>query len=92
LFKIGRLNIRGKSKDWYKKLATIPTDWLSMKATMLLKYGMVDKEDIKVKLDQIKQEPKQRVEAYHDMMEKLFIKGKLEDIKQRKRFLSKLRP
>lgn len=59
---------------------------------MLLKYGMVDKEDIKVKLDQIKQEPKQRVEAYHDMMEKLFIKGKLEDIKQRKRFLSKLRP
>lgn len=47
---------------------------------MLLKYCMVDKEDIKAKLDQIKQKPKQKVEAYHDRMEKQFIMGKLEDI------------
>ncbi len=92
LFKIGRFNLQGKSKDWYKKLATVPTDWPSMKVAMLLKYGMVDKEYIQVKLDQIKQEPKQKVEAYHDKMEKLFIKGKLEDTKQRKRLFSKLQP
>jgi hypothetical protein len=29
-----------------------------MKATMMLKYGIVDKEEIKAKLDRIKQEPK----------------------------------
>jgi hypothetical protein len=32
-----------------------------MKATMLLKYGTVDKEKMRAKLDSIKQEPKQRV-------------------------------
>jgi hypothetical protein len=31
LFKIGMLNLGGKSKDWYKKLATIPTNWPAMK-------------------------------------------------------------
>ncbi len=61
-------------------MAIVPTNWPSMKVAMLLKYDMVDKEDIKAKLDQMKQKPKQKVEAYHDKMEKLFIKGKLEDI------------
>jgi hypothetical protein len=32
-----------------------------MKATMLLKYGTIDKEEVKAKLDLIKQEPKQWV-------------------------------
>jgi len=35
-----------------------------MKIAMLLKYGIVDKEEVRAKLDQIKQEPKQKVQAY----------------------------
>jgi hypothetical protein len=46
---------------------------------MLLKYGTIDKEEIRAKLDCIKQEPKQRVHAYYDRMEKLFTRGKLDD-------------
>ncbi len=57
---------------------------------MLLKYGIMDKEEIQAKLDQIKQEPKQWVQIYHDIMEKSFTRGKLEDVEQRRRFLSKL--
>ncbi len=64
-------------------MATIVViDW----QTMLLKYGTMDKEDIKAKLDVIKQEPKQQVQGYYDIMEKLFTRGKLEDAKYRKRF------
>jgi hypothetical protein len=32
-----------------------------MKAAMLLKYGIIDKEEVKTKLDLIKQELKQKV-------------------------------
>jgi hypothetical protein len=63
LFKIGRLNLKGKFKEWFKELMAVPIDWQTMKATMLLKYGTIDKEEIKAKLDLIKQEPKQRVHA-----------------------------
>jgi hypothetical protein len=31
LFKIGRLNLRNKSKEWFKKLAIAPTNWWIMK-------------------------------------------------------------
>jgi hypothetical protein len=61
LFKIGRFNLKGKSKDWVKKLTTTPMDWQAMKVAMTLKYDIVNKEEIKAKLDFIKQEPKQRV-------------------------------
>jgi hypothetical protein len=63
-----------------------------MMVAMLLRYGTVDKEEIRVKLDKIKQEPKQRVQTYHDIMEKFFTRGKLEDVEQRRRFLSRLCP
>lgn len=43
-------------------------------------------------MDQIKQEPKQQVQAYHDKMEKLFTRGKMEDAEQRQQFLSRLHP
>jgi hypothetical protein len=36
--------------------------------TMLLKCGIVDKEEIRSKLDVIKKEPKQRVQASYDRM------------------------
>jgi hypothetical protein len=42
LFKIAKLNLKGKSKEWLKKLTIIPTDWQTMKGAMLLKYGIVD--------------------------------------------------
>jgi hypothetical protein len=83
--------MKGKSKEWLKKLMVVPTDWWTMKATMLLKYGTVDKEEVRAKLDLIKQELKQRVRAYYDKLEKLFTRGKLEDGEQRKRFLSRPR-
>jgi hypothetical protein len=58
LFKIGKVNLKGKSKELYKKLAIVPTDWPTMKVVMFLKYGTMDKEEVWAKLDQIKQEPK----------------------------------
>jgi hypothetical protein len=48
--------------------------------TMLLN-GTMDKEKICIKLDSFKQEPK------HDTMEKLFVRGKLEDVGQRRRLV-----
>jgi hypothetical protein len=61
LYKIGKLNMRSKYIEWFKKLVAPPTTWQDMKATMLLKYITVDKEKVKMKLDMIKQEPKERV-------------------------------
>ncbi len=86
LFKIGKLNLRGKSKELYKKLAIAPIDQPTMKVVMLLKYSTMDKEEVWAKLDQIKQELKQIVQAYHDRMEKLFTRGKLEDAEEREGF------
>ncbi len=50
----------------------------------------MDKEKIKIKLVLFKQEPKQWVQAYYDRMEKLFVRVKLEDVGQRRRFLFQL--
>jgi hypothetical protein len=88
LFKIDKLNLQGRSKDWYKKLATTLVDWSVMKVAMLLKYGTMDKEEIWAKLDQIKQEPKQSVHVYLNRMEKKFTKRKLEDVKVEGSYLS----
>jgi hypothetical protein len=74
--------LRGKTKEWFKKFVTTLADWPAMKVAMLLKCGIVDKEEVRAKLDQIKQEPKQKVQAYHNKMEKLFTRGKLEDAKK----------
>jgi ATP-dependent exoDNAse (exonuclease V) beta subunit len=92
LLKIGKLNLRGKTKEWFKKFVTTLADWPTMKVAMLLKYGIVDKEEVRAKLDQIKQEPKQKVQACHDRMEKIFTRGKLEDAKKKHKFLSRFRP
>ncbi len=59
-----------------------------MKVAMMLKYGIVDKEDIRGKPDFIKQEPKHKVQAYYDQMENLFARGKLKEVEQKKRFTS----
>jgi predicted component of viral defense system (DUF524 family) len=45
-----------------------------------------------MKLDAIKQEPKERVQKYFERLDKLFQRGRIPDAKQRRRFLARLRP
>ncbi len=56
------------------------------------KYGSVDADDIRVKLDAIKQEPKERVQRYFERLDMLFQRGRIPDTEQRRRFLARLRP
>ncbi len=56
------------------------------------KYGNVDVNDIQMKLDAIKQEPKERVQRYFEHLDKLFQRIRIPDAKQRRRFLARLRP
>jgi hypothetical protein len=56
------------------------------------KYGNVDADDIRMKLDAIKQEPKERVQKYYERLDKLFRKGRIPDVEQKTRFLARLRP
>jgi hypothetical protein len=44
------------------------------------KYGNVDVDDIRMKMDAIKQEPKERVQKYFERLDKLFRKGKIQYI------------
>jgi predicted component of viral defense system (DUF524 family) len=59
---------------------------------MVQKYGNVDVDDIRMKMDAIKQEPKERVQKYFERLNKLFRKGKIQDVEQKRRFLARLRP
>jgi hypothetical protein len=45
-----------------------------------------------MKLDAIKQEPKERVQKYFERLDKLFQRGQIQDAEQRRRFLARLRP
>jgi predicted aspartyl protease len=45
-----------------------------------------------MKMDAIEQEPRERVQKYFERLDKLFRKGKVQDVEQRRRFLAKLRP
>jgi hypothetical protein len=56
------------------------------------KYGDVDADDIRMKLDAIKQEPKERVQKYFEHLDKLFQRSRIPDVEQRRRFLARLRP
>jgi hypothetical protein len=56
------------------------------------KYEHVDADDIRMKLDAIKQEPKERVQKYFERLDKLFQKGRLQDAEQKRKFLARLRP
>ncbi len=58
LFKIAKLNLRGRAREWFQKLPPVPVDWLELRTLILHKYGHVDTDDIRMKLDVIKQEPK----------------------------------
>jgi hypothetical protein len=92
LFKIMKLNLRGRAKEWFKRLQPAPVDWAELRTLIVQKYGDVDVDDIRMKLDAIKQEPKERVQKYFEHLDKLFQWGKIQDAEQRKRFLARLRP
>jgi hypothetical protein len=57
LFKITKLNLKGRAKEWFKRLQPAPADWAELRTLIVQKYGDVDADDIKMKLDAIKQEP-----------------------------------
>jgi hypothetical protein len=59
---------------------------------MIQKYGNIDADDIRMKLDAIKQEPRERVQKYFERLDKVFRKGQIQDVEQRRRFLARLRP
>jgi hypothetical protein len=45
-----------------------------------------------MKMDAVKQEPKERVRKYFERLDRLFRKGQIPDVEQRRRFLARLRP
>jgi len=92
LFKIAKLNLRGRAKEWFKRLQAVPADWNEMRTLIVQKYGNVDVDDIRMKMDAVKQEPKERVQKYFERLDKLFQKGQIQDVEQRRRFLARLRP
>ncbi len=92
LFKITKLNLRGRAKEWFKRLQLAPANWPELRMLIVQKYGNVDADDIRMRFDAIKQEPKERVQKYFERLDKLFQKGGIPDAEQRRRFLGKLRP
>ncbi len=91
LFKIAKLNLRGRVKEWFRRLQPAPADWDNLRMLMIQKYGNVDTNDVRMKLDAIKQEPRERVQKYFERLDKLFRKGTIPDVEQKRRFLARLR-
>jgi hypothetical protein len=92
MFKIAKLNLRGRAREWLRRLQPAPANWTELRTLILQKYGNVDDDDIRVKLDAIKQEPRERVQRYFERLDRFFRKGKISDAEQKRRFLAKLRP
>jgi hypothetical protein len=54
LFEIAKLNMRGRAKEWFKRLQLAPLDWAKLRILIVQKYGDVDVDDIRMKFDAIK--------------------------------------
>jgi hypothetical protein len=54
LFEIAKLNLRGRAKEWFKRLQLAPLDWAKLRILIVQKYGDVDVDDIRMKFDAIK--------------------------------------
>ncbi len=80
LFKITKLNLRGWAKEWFKRLHPVPVNWNEMRTLIVQKYGNVDADDIRMKMDAVKQEPKERIQKYFERLDKLFRKGQIQDV------------
>lgn len=87
LCKIVKLNLRRKVRDWFKKLQLVFANWNEMKTNMRRKFGVVDLDELRVKMDSIEQEPMQQVHLYFDKLDKLFKRGKIKDDEQKRLFL-----
>jgi len=46
LFKIAKLNLRGRAKEWFKRLQPAPTNWTELRVLIVQKYENVDTDDI----------------------------------------------
>ncbi|CAM6019453.1 unnamed protein product [Sphagnum balticum] len=68
------------------------TDWAERLTMAAKKYEKVDDDDIRAKLDAIKQEPRERVQKYFERLDRLFQRGRITDAEQRRRILARLRP
>jgi hypothetical protein len=55
LFKIVKLNLQGKATDWYRRLNPALLDWHTLRIQTLAKYRVYDEENLRVKMDTIKQ-------------------------------------
>jgi hypothetical protein len=87
LFKIAKLNLHSRAKEWFKKLNPPPTDWTVLRTAIVQKFGDVDVDEICVKLDAVKQEPKEWVEKYFERLDKLFQR-RMGDAEHKRRFLA----
>jgi predicted aspartyl protease len=92
MFKIAKLNLRGRAKEWFRKLQPAPADWAELRTLIVQKYGGINADDIRMKMDAVRQEPKERVQKYFERLDKLFRKGQIPDVEQHRRFLARLRP
>ncbi len=54
LFKIAKLNLRGRAKEWFKRLQPALADCTKLRTLIIQKYGNVDADDIRMKFDAIK--------------------------------------
>jgi len=77
LFKIAKLNLKGRTKEWFKRLQPAPADWAELRTLIVQKYGDVDADDIRMKLNAIKQEPKEIIQKYFERLDKLFQRGRI---------------
>jgi len=91
LFKIAKLNMRGRAKEWFKRMKLAPANWPKLRTLVVQKYGNVDVDDIRMKLDAVKQEPKERVQKYFEQLDRLFQKGRIQDAEQRRRFFGQIK-
>jgi hypothetical protein len=35
LFKIAKLNLRGRAKEWFRRLQSVPADWTELRTLMV---------------------------------------------------------
>ncbi len=86
LFKIAKLNLGGRIKEWLKKLNPSPIDQTKLCMWIIEKYGNIDVDTIRIKLDAIKQEPKEKVQKYYERLDKVFQQSQIQDAKYHHKF------
>jgi hypothetical protein len=71
--------LRGRAKEWFRRLQPSPVNLAKLRTLIIQKYGDVNADDIRMKLDAIKQEPKERVQKYFERFDKLFQRGRIQN-------------